>query len=69
MNQLIKYWLVGIAIIVVLFLSFSPPSMWYLYIDGILTNPLLISLQQSAFLILGGAVLGSSMLITKEMFT
>jgi len=69
MNQLLKYWLVGIVMIVVLFLSFTPPNQWYLYIDGIINTPLSISIQQSAFLILGGAVLGSAMLIIKEMFS
>lgn len=69
MNSLIKYWIYGIIIILVLFLTFSAPSNWSLYLDEIINTPLLITLQQSAFLILGGAVLGSSILLTKEMFS
>lgn len=68
MNSLIKYWIYGIIIIVVVFLTFTPPSQWHLFLDEIINTPLLITLQQSAFLILGGAVLGSSIIIAKEMF-
>ena len=65
--HIIKWWILGIIIIIGLFLSFAPPSQWLLYLDEIINTPLLITFQQSAFLILGGAVLGSSLMIIKEV--
>lgn len=69
MNKIFRNWIIGVIIIVVAFLTFSPPSQWILYLDEIINTPLSITLQQSAYLILGGAVLGSALMIIEEMFT
>ena len=69
MNKIFRNWIIGVIIIVVAFLTFSPPSQWHLYLDEIINTPLLITFQQSAYLILGGAVLGSALMIIEEMFT
>lgn len=69
MKDVIKYWLLGILIIVVAFLSFSAPSQWGLYLETLITTPIMITLQQSAFLILGGCILGSALAFLKVMFT
>jgi len=66
--KFIKYTILGMVIIVAFFLSASPPNEWHMYVDGILSTPLSITLQQSAVLILGGAVLGSTILLTREAF-
>jgi len=65
--NIFKWWITGIIVIVVLFLSFAPPSEWFIYLDEIIHTPLLITVQQSAFLVLGGAILGSSMMLIKEV--
>lgn len=65
--NIFKWWLLGIIVIAILFLSLSPPSEWLIYLDEIIHTPILITVQQSAFLVLGGAVLGSSMMLIKEV--
>ena len=65
--NIFKWWLLGIIVIVVLFLSFAPPSEWLIYLDEIINTPLLVTVQQSAYLVLGGAILGSSMMLIKEV--
>lgn len=66
--KFIKYTILGIVIIIAFFLSASPPNEWHMYLDGLLNTPLSITIQQSAILILGGAVLGSTIMITREAF-
>ena len=69
MNSIIKDWLIGIIIIIVAFLMFSAPSEWMAYLDTLIRTPIMVTVQQAAYLILGGAILGSAITITRSMFS
>lgn len=66
--RFMKYWALGIAIICVLFLTLTSPTDWHAYFDTLLNTPILISIRQSAYLLLGGMVLGTSLLLGVEAF-
>jgi len=69
MNKIIKYWIIGTLGIVALFLLMQPPTNWTLYLDYLLNTPISYSIQQGAFLFIGGAVFGSALMIIQEMFS